>query len=139
MTTACRDIRLPCRLLVVVVLAMGSSASFAEDIPREQHARGRFAPGSWTRIRMTLETIGKNGQKILRSELVTTRLQKIDQHGVTLQRETVGVEKNDVPKKQKPLILNWDGTTLQILESFARRPRRLISPPYSFFMIPSRA
>ena len=88
---------------------------------------------------MTLETIGKNGQKILRSELVTTRLQTIDQHGVTLQRETVGVEKNDVPKKQKPLILNWDGTTLQILESFARRPRRLISPPYSFFMIPSRA
>ena len=110
MTAARWDIRLSRSLLVVVSLAMGSSTSVAEDIPREQHAWGRFAPGSWTRIRVTLETIGENGQKILRSELVTTRLQKVDQHGVTLQRETVGVGKNDVPIKHKPVVLNWDGT-----------------------------
>ena len=38
--------------------------SVAEDIPREQHAWGRFAPGSWTRIRVTVESIGENGPVI---------------------------------------------------------------------------
>ena len=101
----------PARLLVVVsTLALCPAAVLAEDIPREQHAWGRFAAGSWTRIRVIVESIGENEQKTRREQLVTTRLLKVDGHGVTLQTETVGVDKNDKPQKAKPVTLNWDGT-----------------------------
>ena len=51
----------PARLLVVVsTLALCPAAVLAEDIPREQHAWGRFAAGSWTRIRVIVESIGEN-------------------------------------------------------------------------------
>lgn len=97
-------------LLGISTLGLGPAICVAEDIPREQHPWGRFAPGSWTRIRVTVESIGENGQKTARSELVTTRLLKIDEHGVTLQTETAGISKNDLPQKAKPVTLNWDGT-----------------------------
>jgi hypothetical protein len=110
MTAMGSELRWAWLLLVVAVISLGPSVSVAEDIPREQHAWGRFAPGSWTRIRVTVESIGENGQKTKRSELVTTRLVAVDEHGVTLQRETVGTAKNDKPQKTKPVTLNWDGT-----------------------------
>ncbi len=110
MTAMGSEIRWAWLLLVVSTVAVCPSVGWAEDIPREQHAWGRFAPGSWTRIQVTVESIGENGQKTKRSELVTTRLVAVDVHGVTLQRETVGTAKNDKPIKAKPVTLNWDGT-----------------------------
>ena len=110
MTAMGSELRRAWLLIVVAAISLRPSVSVAEDIPREQHAWGRFAPGSWTRIRVTVESIGENGQKTKRSELVTTRLLAVDEHGVTLQRETVGTAKNDKPQKAKPVTLNWDGT-----------------------------
>ncbi|GIT31872.1 MAG: hypothetical protein Ct9H300mP1_39180 [Planctomycetaceae bacterium] len=102
---------LPARLLLIVsTLAPCPAAAPAEDIPREQHPWGRFAAGSWSRLRVIVESVGENQQKTKREQLVTTRLLKVDEHGVTLQTETVGAGKNDKPQKSKPVTLNWDGT-----------------------------
>ena len=101
----------PARLLLIVsTLAPCPAAALAEDIPREQHPWGRFAVGSWSRLRVIVESVGENQQKTKREQLVTTRLLKVDEHGVTLQTETVGAGKNDKPQKSKPVTLNWDGT-----------------------------
>ena len=101
----------PARLLLIVsTLALCPATVLAEDIPREQHPWGRFAAGSWSRLRVIVESVGENQQKTKREQLVTTRLLKVDEHGVTLQTETVGAGKNDKPQKSKPVTLNWDGT-----------------------------
>ena len=101
----------PARLLLIVsTLAPCPAAALAEDIPREQHPWGRFAVGSWSRLRVIVESVGENQQKTKREQLVTTRLLKVDEHGVTLQTETVGAGKNHKPQKSKPVTLNWDGT-----------------------------
>lgn len=91
--------------LALVILVVGQARG--EDIPRDQHPWGRFAPGSWCRIRVSFDGVGSNGQKIQRVELVTTRLLKVDVHGVTLQREILRGKKLT---KQPAVTTHWDGT-----------------------------
>jgi len=80
----------------------------AEDIPREQHPWGRFAPGSWTRLKVTIDSLAEAGTKTARVEFVTTRLVKVDVHGVTLAVEIRrGKEVTVIPPQAK----RWDGTS----------------------------
>lgn len=99
--------RLSTRLLALLPVLMATSLVRAEEIPRHQHPWGRFAPGSWSRTRVVIETVGENEQKTRREEIVTTRLLKVDRQGVTLQTETV---QGDRMMKSTPVTIAWDGT-----------------------------
>lgn len=95
------------RTSLVLILALMPAFVLAEDIPRDQHPWGRFAPGSWARIKITTEKISAAGKKTAQVTLVTTRLLAVDEHGVTLQTETR--QGQDVTKGPE-ITTNWDGT-----------------------------
>jgi hypothetical protein len=78
----------------------------ALDIPAKHHAWGRFPASSWTRLRETWLTVDAGGKETITSTSVTTtRLERVDDDGVTLVREVVdGGEPTTTTVE-----LGWDG------------------------------
>ena len=80
---------LRCSLLLLPFLAIWVSPLFAqtEEAARLLHAWGRFGEGSWTRVRVTNETIDANGNSVTTTTETTTTLSELGQDGYTLRVE----------------------------------------------------
>ena len=85
------------QLLLLVFLAIANallsgpllSSAFAEGaVPRNRHPWGRFAIGSWKRVRVQIESLDENGQVTGTSTTeTTTTLVDVDKDGYTLHIE----------------------------------------------------
>lgn len=86
-------------------------AAAEELLHREQHAWGKFQPGSWSRVRLVTQSMGANGQ--VHEETVshtTTTLESVTEQRVTLRVESV-VEVGGRVFEARPQVVtkNWLG------------------------------
>ena len=95
------------RLLAIGVCLAALQTAAAVEIPAEQHPWGRFKPGSWQRVRVTVESFGTDGAKSVEVRHVTTRLVEVRADGIVLSRET---ETGDEKKTESEFRVGWDGS-----------------------------
>ena len=94
------------RILGVFLFSLPLLAQSAE-LPPEHHPWGRFAPGSWQRLRVTSETYSADAQKVVRVEEITTSLVRVLEDGVMLARE---VRHGDEVRREEKIRFGWDGS-----------------------------
>ena len=94
------------RILGIVLCSLPHFAAGAE-LPPDHHPWGRFAPGSWQRLRVTSETFSPGAKKAVRVEEITTSLIRVLEDGVVLSRE---VRHDDRVQHEEKIKFGWDGS-----------------------------
>jgi hypothetical protein len=76
------------------------------EIPAKHHAWGRFRPDSWVRLRESLLSVDADAvETVLSTTVTTTRLERVDDDGVTLVREVRAGEGEPMTTTET---LGWD-------------------------------
>lgn len=98
-----------CRLrtwLLCAIACVPAVNAIALDLPAEHHAWGRFKPGSWVQTRLTEYSVGEDREeKILHVRSTTTRLETVEDGGVTL---AVKTQVDDGAAQESTRRIGWD-------------------------------
>ena len=94
------------RLVLIALLGLTRPATGVE-IPSVHHPWGRFAPGSWQRLRVTTESFSSGAEKRVHVAEITTSLVGVLEDGVILTRE---VHSGGEVHRDEKVKYAWDGS-----------------------------